>query len=285
MKKMIGLSVGSGTKGVDAASFAAYRAAGIDAVELSLLGLSLGDAYKAQDFCAIAATARAEGVVPWSFHLPFAPFESVDIASLDEQVRTHTVKELSKLLRRVADAGIGIAVIHPSAEPNAPENRARHIAAAKESLFSLARTAKEAGVTLAVEDLPRTCIGNCSAEILELTSVDAALRVCFDTNHLLFEDPVDFVRAVGDKIVTLHVSDYDFVNERHWLPGEGRVEWQALLRTLDKVGYEGPFLYEIGFEAPATIVRPRALVPSDFVQNARELFSGAPLTVLGKSCV
>ena len=284
MKREVGLSVGSGKKGVSAADFEAYREAGISAVELSLKGLSLTKEYLAEDFSFIADTARRAGVCPWSFHLPFTPFESVDIASLDEGIREGTVKALSEILRRVGDAGISLAVIHPSAEPNALENRARHIENAKKSLFALAGVCRESGVTLAVEDLPRTCIGNCSTEILDLISVDSSLRVCCDTNHLLFEDPVDFVRAIGDKIVTLHVSDYDFINERHWLPGEGDVCWSALLSALGEVGYEGPLLYEIGLEAPASITRPRDLTYADFVLNANELFDGKPLTVIGKRC-
>jgi sugar phosphate isomerase/epimerase len=44
--------------------------------------------------------------------------------------------------------------------------------------------------------------------------------VCFDTNHLLKESSEDFARAVGPHIVTLHVSDYDGKDERHWMAGE-----------------------------------------------------------------
>ena len=153
---------------------------------------------------------------------------------------------------------------------------------AKRSLDALAKVCRESGVTLCVEDLPRTCIGNCSAEILDLISVNSDLRVCFDTNHLLFEKPVDFVRAVADKIVTVHVSDYDFIDERHWLPGEGDVEWSALLAALDEVGYSGPWLYEIGLEAPKSIIRARDLTPRDFVLNAEELFLHKPFSVLGE---
>ena len=56
---------------------------------------------------------------------------------------------------------------------------------AKEGLFLLSRVATEAGAHLCVEDLPRTCLGNSSAEILELLTADPSLTVCFDTNHLL----------------------------------------------------------------------------------------------------
>ena len=285
MKRKIALSVGSGKKGVTREHFAAYFAAGIEAVELSLGSLTLSDAYRALDFEAIVESARAEGVEVWSFHLPFAPFAEVNIASLDENIRTRTVRELSDIIRRVAKTGVSLFVIHPSAEPNEEKDRAQHMAQAKRSLAELAAVAKESGARIAVEDLPRTCLGNCSEEIRELISADPTLLVCFDTNHLLFEDPVCFVRALGDRIVTVHVSDYDFVNERHWLPGEGKADFYAMLAALDEVGYGGPWLYEIGLETPKSIARERELTLSDFVKNANEIFEGLPLTVIGRPLV
>ena len=115
-----------------------------------------------------------------------------------------------------------------------------------------------------MEDLPRTCLGNCSAEILELLTADPSLTVCFDTNHLLGEPIADFVRAVGKKIETLHVSDYDFCNERHWLPYEGKVNWVELVEALEEVGYNGVWMYEIGFKASKNIDRDRDLNFDDF---------------------
>ena len=285
MKRKVALSVGGGKKGVTREHFAAYFAAGIEAVELSLGGLTLNDAYRALDLEAIVSNARAEGVEVWSFHLPFAPFEEVNIASLDENIRARTVAELSKIIRRVCATGVSLFVLHPSAEPNAEKDRARHMAQAKRSLAELAAVARECGATLAVEDLPRSCLGNCSEEIAELISADPELRVCFDTNHLLFEDPVRFVRALGDKIVTVHVSDYDLTDERHWLPGEGKADFYAISSALDEVGYRGPWLYEVGLETPKSIERERELTLSDFVKNAGEIFAGEPLTVLGRPLV
>ena len=128
------------------------------------------------------------------------------------------------------------------------------------------------GAVIAVENLPRTCLGNCSKEILELISVDTRLRVCFDTNHLLGEKMETFILAVGNKIITTHVSDYDAINERHWLPGEGVIDWGNLIDALEKVGYKGPWLYEIGFGIPKTILRDRELTCADFARNAKEVF-------------
>ena len=67
----------------------------------------------------------------------------------------------------------------------------------------------------------------------------------FDTNHSLREDNAHFIRALGNKIVTLHVSDYDFTDERHLLPLEGKNDWEGIFAALEEIGYAGRFLYEL----------------------------------------
>ena len=46
--------------------------------------------------------------------------------------------------------------------------------------------------------------------------------------------------------MTTHISDHDYENERHWLPGEGKINWNALIGALEKIGYRGVFNYEVG---------------------------------------
>ena len=91
---------------------------------------------------------------------------------------------------------------------------------------------------------------------------------------------MDFVHRIGKKIITLHVSDYDFVNERHWLPGEGKNDWQAIYKALQEIEYNGVWLYELGFGSTKKITRERPLTCEDFVRNAREIFEGRKLTVV-----
>ena len=130
-----------------------------------------------------------------------------------------------------------------------------------------------------VEILPRTCLGRNSGEMLDLLSADPRLRACCDTNHLLTEDLPGFIRRLGDRVETLHVSDYDGKDEKHWLPGEGVLPWPEVLAALAEVGYKGPWLYEIGLGTPKTIVRDRPLAFPDFSRNAGELFEGRRPTV------
>ena len=263
----LGLSSCS-TRRVDEDTFAAYAAAGIEILEVSLPP----ERYADTDWTAVRALSERYGVTVRSFHLPYSPFERNNIASPDEDLRRSTVALHRQLLRAAATVGATVAVIHPSGEPNEPGERPRLMEAARRSLAELAPAAEALGISLAVEDLPRTGLGRDSAEILDLLRADDRLRVCFDTNHLLGgERPEDFARAVGSRIVTVHVSDYDFRNERHWLPGEGKNDWPAIVSALEAADYAGPLLYEVPFAAPDTIRRPRPLTPADIVRNRAAL--------------
>ena len=259
--------------------FAQMREAGITGIEVS----PKQHEFDALELLPIKELADRYGITLWSFHLRFCDFEGYDIANLNEAGRRHAIEYAKAYIKKAAEVGIGIAVIHPSGEPIEDSDRAEKLRLAKSALAELAEYAARLSVTLAVEDLPRTCLGNCSAELLELIAADSRLRICFDTNHLLGEDISDFIRACGEKILTVHFSDYDFVNERHWLPGEGQIDWAALMDTLDSVGYDGPILYEVPMSVKGlkSIVRSRDLTAFDMKRNAEELMARTALTVHG----
>lgn len=235
--------------------------AGIDCVEVS--------GETAMDWTEIIQAAQAAGVQLWSVHLPFRGGH--DIAYTDECARCEVIEKEKAVMRKAAEAGIRIAVIHPSREPIADEERAAKMQASKKSLAELAEYGATLGMTVAVEDLPRTCLGRDSDEILELLSADERLMVCFDTNHLLQEENVHFVRRLGHKIVTIHVSDYDFIDECHVLPGEGKNDWPAIMNALAQCGYNGPFLYEVGLGGTR---REEPLEFMDFRRNYESLRQG-----------
>lgn len=220
------------------------------------------------------------GITLWSFHLPFYPFSEIDISN--PSICEQSYEYLCTYIDKGTKIGIDKYIIHASGEPIDEADRRTRMECAKKYLSRLADYAEERGAVICVENLPRTCLGRDSSDILELLDSDKRLLACFDTNHLLAEDAIKFIRAVGKKILTLHVSDYDFIDERHWLPGEGLIDWQSILGALKEIGYSGPWLYEIDFNPPWTISRDRDLCCEDFAKNASELFSGAPLTVIGK---
>lgn len=261
---MLKIGLSSCGKEISNELFRAYSFAGIEAMEISL-SKEKCDAFNFSD---VRRLADKNGVKLWSFHLPFMPFSVIDIS--EPTLKHSTVEYLTALIKKGADAGIEKFIVHPSGEPIENSDRKIRLETAKESLYTLACTADECGCVICVEDLPRTCLGNNSTEINELISVHPSLRVCFDTNHLLSESIPDFIKSVGNKIVTTHISDYDYVDEKHWLPGEGSINWSEVVSSLEGIGYNGVWLYEVGFKAPKTIKRSRDLNCNDFAENARK---------------
>ena len=261
--------------------FESIKNAGINTVEISNGQKKYADMI---DFPAIKGFADELDITLWSYHLPFCnPGEQVDISNPD--VADSVVEYFYTMIDKAEAVGIKTFVIHPSSEPISDEDRSARIEQAKKSLYKLAEYAKSKGCVIAVEELPRTCLGNCSDELLDIISAHPDLRVCFDTNHLLGEDIGEFIRKVGKYIITTHVSDYDFVNERHWLPGEGQIDWLRLKNDLESIGYDGYFLYELGVGAGSDwcIDRERPIAHTDISRTYNEIMSGKAPTPLGKA--
>lgn len=90
--------------------------------------------------------------------------------------------------------------------------------------------------------------------MLELLDADRRLMSCFDTNHLLTQSLEDYLQALAGRIATLHVSDYDFVDEKHVLPGEGKVAWPSLLAKLRQTATKAPSCTSWDLAPPPTSV-------------------------------
>ena len=266
----VGFSCGS----ISEERFKALKESGIDAIEISLSYEDL----KTFDYKETLRLSKFYGIELWSFHLPFMPFAEIDISSTKEEVRRFSVDLCKGYIKKATEIGIDKFIIHPSGEPVMPDERSNRLAACKNSLNELAEFAALKGAVIAVEDLPRTCLGNCADEMVEILEANDKLRVCFDTNHLLKDTNSNFLKKVGDKIVTLHISDYDFVDEKHWLPGEGKVDWAEIMEGLKTLGYKGVWMYELGLGNPRSLTRSRNLGFEDFVRNANEIFEGKEIT-------
>lgn len=229
--------------------FEEYQKAQIGFMEISLCfncrGLEvIKEIYSRYNVKNVRKYAEETGVDIWSYHLPF-DHNFVNPASFDAAVRKQTIEIDNMMIEDAAEVGAKYAIIHASGEPIEDSDRADSMKYAKETILTLNETAKKNGIVLAVECLPRTCLGKNSSEVLELVEGDDALKVCFDVNHLLCESHKDFVKNIGSKIETLHISDYDFVDERHWLPGKGKIDWEELVSLLKGIGYNGVFMNEV----------------------------------------
>ncbi len=259
------------TGSLSAESLADLKAGGIDAVEFSFNRARYYDEFdflnRAQDH---ADRVRAAGLEWWSLHLPFSG--KLDISILDDELRADIMKTNTDMILAAGRAGCKVAVLHPSSEPISDEVRPQRLAYSRENIIRLREACDSVGMRLAVENLPRTCLCNRSQEMIELLRGTGA-GVVFDTNHSLVEENVEFLTALteaGLEILSLHISDYDFVDERHRLPGDGINDWTGILAVLEKVGYKGPLMYEV----PRQPKDREPITTAQLVENMEKLAAG-----------
>ena len=198
-------------------------------------------------------------------HLPFGGHR--DYSSLDAGYRAQLLEHTREMLQ-ITDAYRPYCYIaHGSAEPIAPREREAKLRALGETLAELSEYTDR---YICVENLPRTCLLNTSKE--HISVVDAAnkpnIKACCDVNHFLHEPAEDALLKLGDRVKTLHISDHDYIDERHVLPGDGKIDWMKLIAALEKIGYQGVFNYEIVREIKEYVFYTFA----DIKRNYDELF-------------
>jgi sugar phosphate isomerase/epimerase len=184
-----------------------------------------------------------------SFHIPFAG--SDDLSKSDETGRCRAVSRFRAHLATVKEFDCKYIILHPSEEvrTNVKAERDERINQLRKSLFELENELKELKVKVALEFLPRLCIGNTLGDMEQiLEGMDRDIfGVCFDVNHIMNQYPLipEITRKLGKRLFTTHISDYNGIDECHWLPGNGVIDWKGFLQALKDIDYQGPFNYEI----------------------------------------
>ncbi|HLV59240.1 MAG TPA: sugar phosphate isomerase/epimerase family protein [Natronosporangium sp.] len=163
--------------------------------------------------------------------------------------------------------------------------RRRAVARLGEALRPVADHAAARGVALALEPLNRfeTSLLNTVEQTLEV--VDAVgspgCAIALDTFHMNIEerDPAAALRAAGDRLAHVQVC----ANDRG-APGADHLDWPALRRALEDVGYRGPLVIESftaeGLETVMAVWRPladsRDALAAQGLAFLRDLLAGGP---------
>lgn len=186
---------------------------------------------------------KQRGIYINAIHLPFGAQR--DYSKIDDEFRKQLVEDTAEMLR-LSDAFQPYCyVMHGGIEPVYEDERAARISALHDSLRLLSPATKN---LICVENLPRLCLLNTIDEhrqAMDGVQECKNIKLCCDVNHYLKERAEDAVITLGDRIKTLHISDHDYIDERHVLPGDGKINWMALIGALEKTGYQGVFNYEI----------------------------------------
>lgn len=201
-----------------------------------------------------------------SMHAPFG--HAFDISSLNEDIRKAGVAACRKAAGVLHRLGGDVLTVHGGTAGDPCEIPLR-TARCVRSLREISDFCVPLGIRVALEVIVGDVVGSSGSEVRAILEQVARPNVgaCIDVNHVFPpEHLVPTVRELGSRIFSLHISDYDGIEEKHWLPMRGVIEWGALIGALEAVGYVGPFPYEVRLEA-----RTVEKTVQEIVRNYREL--------------
>jgi len=200
-----------------------------------------------------------------------------DVAAADQDRRREDVARLQIHIEVAARLGVRTLVIHPGGRQGAVTRaeRDRILASNVEAFRRLGDWAGERGVRIGLENLARRG-ASMPYEMLDLlAAIDhPAIGFTLDTSHanMIGLDPTTLIRELGAHLIATHISDNDGSGDQHRTPGNGGINWPAVVRALREVEYDGLFNLEIPGERHA-LLPLRALASQYACQVAEWLVS------------
>ncbi len=196
---------------------------------------------------ALASLLQELGTKVHSVHAAFAnpDPEEWDFSNPNHSARWRAIGNHSAVIRGAALLGAKHITIHPG-HTTRGHDRLHHV---RDSFATLAETANREGIKIAVENLPPSFVACSVAELTEvLTGLPADLvGFCLDTGHAMLgpNAPVQYVRALGSRLIAIHWHDNAGLEDDHIFPGFGKSDWESeLLPALRDIGYDRPITIE-----------------------------------------
>jgi sugar phosphate isomerase/epimerase len=114
-----------------------------------------------------------------------------------------------------------------------------------DSLGWACKQATPLGITVCIENVS-WCYLRTPEHVARLLETGLPIGFTFDTFQAAESgtDPIPLIRAMGDRLVTVHLADYVAWGPRHLPPGQGVLDWPAILGALADEAYQGPLILE-----------------------------------------
>ena len=174
---------------------------------------------------------------------------SLSLASGDPDARARAVSETEKALHIARRIPVPVLVAHlglPRTQPrDAASGASDSRAAARRSIDQLQAVAGPLGVQIAVEVIPNDL--SRAGSIVRFVEDDLEdVGICLDFGHAHLDgDVLDAVETVSEHLIATHVHDNKGRADDHLLPFAGTIDWAGTLLAVQKIGYEGPFMFEV----------------------------------------
>ena len=192
---------------------------------------------------------------------------SLNHTSLDQnlcsalaEVRDYTLGVYRKLIQLAAQLRApNIIVVPGRLNPLFPAPGTRHVDWLYESLTLLKSPAADAGVILALENIPIGPLPKIGQVIEMVRRLDSpAFRICYDVanGHFAGEDPVAGLEAAAPWLDVVHLSDTTRKAWRHDAVGDGDIAFAPILAAIAKIGHARKPLIEL------TVTNPDVALPA-----------------------
>ncbi len=228
-------------------------------------GLLSGDDWQ-ENVCAMRETIAQCRLTPTQSHAAFS--SALKPWYLVESERLKLQSRIARCLRAAGMLGVPAIVVHPvCAASTEGKTLAETVKINRRFFGDLLPPAEENHVALAFENL---FVGEfTSAQALKelLSAFDGAnVGYCLDVGHahLTGQNLPETIRAMGDRLLCVHIHDNDGQKDNHLPPFQGNIDWATVAPALKTSGYRGDFTLEV--EARAV---PQALY-RDFAAFARK---------------
>ena len=205
------------------------------------------DAHDERFYREFGAYAAGKGAPITQAHAPFPS------AFADNEARTERrFFEIVRSMQHAAWLGAKMIVVHPCTHLDCTADPAQFepmMAYNLDFYRRLAPYAKEFGIKIAIENIPRAVTVTPEGLLRLLNTLDdAVFTVCYDVGHAnyLGQGAAEMIYALGDVIGCTHIHDNDGRRDMHTLPYYGNIDWEAVTRAFAEVGYKGNLNYEAG---------------------------------------
>jgi sugar phosphate isomerase/epimerase len=199
---------------------------------------------------------------------PWSPTYSTAVS--DGAQRQAAVREAGAALEIARRIPFEVLVVHlgTPAAMGSPGDNDR--GAAVRSVEEICRLAEPLGVRVALEVIPNALSAPASLVALIERDVESPrLGICLDFGHaFLGGDVADAIEIVSEHLVTTHVHDNHGRTDDHLAPFLGRIDWDAALVTMQKIGYEGTYVLELANTGSPAAVLEQARRARDRFERA-----------------
>lgn len=180
-----------------------------------------------------------------SVHIPFpdnwipAHCDNIEVA----------LSNIRALMEAWAPANPPRYTLHAGGDSDKHADRKENIRKTRAFLEAIMPDLEKYNTSINIEYLPRGCIGNTPEELEEIIAGFPTNRVgiCFDVNHAspLTHEVPKLIARLAPYINSFHLSDTDGIDECHWFPGQGIIDWPACMKEIKAIKRDIVLILEV----------------------------------------